>query len=533
MSSVDAARAGGGRRIGAAELLSIDVDAELGALCEAQLHGPWQVPAELVRQAVRSGTRGVEVRARRGVLAVSWSGAGVEPSLLRLLRTALDQPLPAATRHRAIVELEAAGAQALLWSAGLPAARVEITSRSRGQGLAFEHRSGARPRLEVVKARPGEDGTAVRVSGARFDVVRALDWVRSACRFAPVEVTVDGARVWEHIDGALYRARIQHPLPGQLWITASGEAPCLWLLQHGVLSTRATVPGYPAFHAVLEMGGVVAQPSSSAALREAVTPHLVDLVDQAAVMLIRIGRGLPSLEEAVRQRVTVLLLRCARRGLRRDDIMALPLIPSLEPGVDKPCWLSVAELEQRLGSGRRAVYAVDRERRRAAFAGGEATVIAVSTEERSLLEEIVGRDLERPPASRRGSVVGRARRALASLTDGLPRAVWQGARGSWPGRTIEPGRLTVAERRLLDLVATGGGAERAVFREGAGAVQRQGRHELALPRHNPVVVACVELLDRDPCWRYPVLLALLGGRGEPRPELRSRWMRQVLRTPDR
>ena len=38
----------------------------------------------------------------------------------------------------------------------------------------------------------------------------------------------------------------------------------------------------PAFHAVLEMGRLVPEPSTSAALREAVTPHLTELIDQAA-----------------------------------------------------------------------------------------------------------------------------------------------------------------------------------------------------------------------------------------------------------
>jgi hypothetical protein len=110
----------------------------------------------------------------------------------------------------------------------------------------------------------------------------------------------------------------------------------------------------------------------------------------------------------------------------------------------------------------------------------------------------------------------------------LPTIVWQGARGLWSGRSIEPGRLTAAERRLLEVLGAEGGVGRAGFCGGAGPPQHRPAGGLMLPRRNPLVRASVRLLERDPSWAYPVLLALLGGRDAPPPELRSRWLRGML-----
>jgi hypothetical protein len=372
----------------------------------------------------------------------------------------------------------------------------------------------------------------------RLDAARAVEWVRSACRFAPVVLTVDGEQVWEHIPGGLFRARIGHPLPGQLWIAAGGSAPCLWLLQHGVLSTRASVPGYPPFHAVLEMGQLVPQPSTSAALREAVTPYLGEVIDQAAAMLVRIGRGIPGLDEAPRMRVTELLLRCARRGLRREQISALPIVQAFEPDSRQPSWLSVAELAQRLRAARQGVFAVSPDRKRSAYAVGGATVAVTTTEERGLLEDLIGRDLEQPPALRREALLARLQRVVVTVVRRVLGGPWKALAGARRGRAVDAEDLTRPERHLVEALThhtavVAGPAPRAVIREGEGAVRRGfgSSWQLDLPRRSPLVAASARLLEQDPSWTYPVLLALLDGRAEPSPELRSRWLRQILRAP--
>ena len=43
------------------ELLRIDIEAELRKLTVAQLPGPWQLPAELVRRAIRAGASEIDV----------------------------------------------------------------------------------------------------------------------------------------------------------------------------------------------------------------------------------------------------------------------------------------------------------------------------------------------------------------------------------------------------------------------------------------------------------------------------------------
>ena len=58
-------------------LLTIDVGSELRKLSQAQLQGPWQIPAELVRRALRAGATEVDVRTERHGVRVIDDGAGV------------------------------------------------------------------------------------------------------------------------------------------------------------------------------------------------------------------------------------------------------------------------------------------------------------------------------------------------------------------------------------------------------------------------------------------------------------------------
>ena len=53
------------------QFLTIDVSSELETLCEAQLRGTWQVPAELVRLALRVGAAAISVRSRKRRFEIS------------------------------------------------------------------------------------------------------------------------------------------------------------------------------------------------------------------------------------------------------------------------------------------------------------------------------------------------------------------------------------------------------------------------------------------------------------------------------
>ena len=58
----------GPERIDVGSLLTIDVESELRKLTQAQLQGPWQLPAELVRAAVRQGAATPSLAATRSTV---------------------------------------------------------------------------------------------------------------------------------------------------------------------------------------------------------------------------------------------------------------------------------------------------------------------------------------------------------------------------------------------------------------------------------------------------------------------------------
>ena len=107
-------------------LLSIDVSSELETLCQAQLRGTWQVPAELVRLALRLGAEEVSVDRRRGGFVLSWSGPAVDGGVLADLQNALDPASGPGDRQRSIAAIERSGMEALLWASGLRGARIRI-----------------------------------------------------------------------------------------------------------------------------------------------------------------------------------------------------------------------------------------------------------------------------------------------------------------------------------------------------------------------------------------------------------------------
>jgi hypothetical protein len=58
--------------------------------------------------------------------------------------------------------------------------------------------------------------------------------------------------------------------------------------------------------------------------------------------------------------------------------------------------------------------------------------------------------------------------------------------------------------------------------EGRGAAGRTAQG-LIVPRSNPTVTAAARLVAADPCWLYPLLLALDTGE-ELSEDLRERWL---------
>ena len=74
------------------ELLRIDIEAELRKLTVAQLQGPWQMPAELVRRAVRAGASEIDVKLGRGSCSIRDDGPPLPVEQLRELAAMPTRP---------------------------------------------------------------------------------------------------------------------------------------------------------------------------------------------------------------------------------------------------------------------------------------------------------------------------------------------------------------------------------------------------------------------------------------------------------
>ena len=176
-------------------LFSIDLVGQLRTLCAEQLHGAWQLPAELIRYAIRRGAAAAEIEGAGRGFVLRCPGTGSVRMELEALAVALDPAASDRIRHEAVVALERNGAQALLWTAGADGTSLRIAGRSRGSATVFRVRSERRPRVVVDAPDDVVGGFEVELQLPGFDLARALSWVRLATRFAPVPVTVDGREV--------------------------------------------------------------------------------------------------------------------------------------------------------------------------------------------------------------------------------------------------------------------------------------------------------------------------------------------------
>lgn len=500
------------------DLLAIDVASEIRSLCEAQLRGTWQMPAELVRLAIRSGATKVVVTAGRRRFSVGWENAPIERSTLESLATAFDESVEAASRQQAIAELESSGAEALLWGGGVPGAKLKVDRIASGRRTRLNRIDGHRPRLAVSDDATLKDGVAIQWGCSKLDRRRAVMWLRMACRFADAEVLVNGQPIDRGFVRGLYQVSLGEPLPCTIGLTRRGEEPVLWLLRDGVVAARATVPGYPSFEAAVELGGVVRGVASSSDLRRQVTPFVAELSDRAAWMMIQVAGRSDRLTGPDGQRLVALLLHAARRNLRMHEIRALPLLSSLGGGEQLLSLVRLEALARRRG-GR--LSAIDRGEDTSDLLVDPGTVIVASSEVRSLLSDVTGIQFQSPPRRRAGLV--------RRLTDGLKQSarwVSERTRGALRHRVLPAAELTDGERRVLSML-------RAVISPRTVEIGDGGRlcrtsSGFVLPRTDPALVAAARLVDDEPAWLYPLALALRIGR-EQGGALQNRWKSLVAR----
>jgi len=490
------------------DLFAIDVAAEVRTLCDAQIQGPWQVPAEIVRLANARGAARVEIDRIRGGFCFRCDGVLADLEELTDLARVFDADAPRMRRQAAIARVESAGLSALLWATGLQGARLGLVARTGGGSNRLEAR-GARVALRVDEVETGSPSTILTWRCRGLGSRRAIAWLRTALRFVPIPVEICGRPVERGFADGLYRMRIADPLPGELALTVSGDAPTLWLLEHGVLSARAVVPGFPAFSAAVEMSRQAPAGSNADVLRAEANPHLESLIDEAVRMMLLLVDRLPSVDEMVRKRLTTLLLRSAVLGLRRDQILASPIVRVREGSrrrMESPSALAARAAEQggvvaavEPGSGDESDF--------------EDLVIETTTEERSLLTELLDIRIESLDGGRRRLRFSRA------LGDAL-RRVRQAVLGFFGPRALDRGRLTEDERRLLDFAAAAG--VELAFYDGAG-MARRNRSACLVGRDRPEVRAAAITLRSGEEWLYPALLAVAGNDLDIPREVRDRW----------
>jgi hypothetical protein len=490
------------------ELFGIDVAAEVATLCSAQLQGSWQVPAEFVRLAnARDAARVRIERAGRG-LDLRIDGVLATRRDLEDLVVIMDDNAARARRQTAVTRMESAGLSVLLWAAGLPGARLKLVVTSLGGTTTLSARAG-RVRVGADESRTGPPRTTVTWWCRGLSVRRSARWLRTATRFVPIPVTVFGRPVDRGFEDGLYRMRTRTPLDGELAVTASGETTSLWLLENGVLSTRAVIPEYPPFSAALEMSGVAPAGSSADELRAAANPSLPGLIEEAARMLVLLVDRLPRMDGPVRARVAMLLLRFALRGIRFEQIMSSKLI-RVRQGSKR--WMETPhEVADRAGREGGVLWAIDP----AAEGGGGGPFVEITTEERALLADLLGVEIEVVDTGTRLGLLGR----VPSLT----RRFLQRVRGIFAASLIDPDELTAAETALVTAWA-GAGSDLRLSR-GDGSARGRGS-TVIIGRDRPQLRAAVGVVADSDAWLYPSMLALAEDV-EVSDEARSRWLASV------
>ncbi len=532
----------------ASSLLRIDFDAAIGKLAGAQLQGTWQLPAELARLAIASGARSIDLDVEPRHLTMRAPGARWDQRMIADFASVLDRRLEAADRHRAMVDLEERDAFALSAIASSSLRSVTLTL---GGEEGLELTLTAAGDL-VVNMPAGDDAeppsdVRLRVEGLAIDAERAATWLRRAGRFSTVPIAIDGVRISHGFHAPLIAKRLEvrakspgtnpldapSPLPTHLAIARRGSTPRLWLLRHGIIATHATIPGYPAFEAALEMaalddaarsrksgsrapsrpGGGPVEYRNAAALREALGPYLESLVDDAVCLTIELGGRAEALPEKYRARVARLLLRSALKRRRLSAVSGVSIFPLLDAEGRRLVSIDlIGRLVRVEEGGDCALDAVapEEDPKRYAMAGRGA--LAISRGERALLGELLSVVFSRPPARARQGLVPRLRERFDRH---LPRL---GARGA----PVADSELSAAERDLLARLRADGSIT-AEFRTGDGKVQRDGEDRLLLPRDNATVAACVRAVERDAAWLYPAAVALTDGRELPGLEMRRQW----------
>jgi hypothetical protein len=510
-------------------LLSIDVASELRKLSQAQLQGPWQIPAELVRRALRSRAGEVRVTFERHQAHIVDDGEGIAGECLQWTAIVLDPRRPNEERHAALTALERSGQLALLAVAGLPPKVLRIESIAHGSRWVLEYHHGRAPWLEVREGIAGQS-TEVLLKSSTLDRRQMSVWLENVARFAPGDVRLESRRLSTGFEHALVQAPLDAPLVGRIAIPMEGETAHAWLLEHGLVTGHVAIPDAPSLEAAIELG-TDAGDISAARLRDAVQPLVPGLVEQAVGLLSQLGQRPGPHPEALRARLARLVLHAAHKRLRFEDMIRVPVFQIVDgQGARLVDLLTLRHSAQRDPSRTRVLPALYPTQKPERFALGNAPVLIADAVERSRLAELMHVRFRPPdPRDASSSWVAIVRRGKDRFWRELGRTrEW--LRHPLRPATLEDATLHPPERSLLEalrehleLPCAVGGVRMCA---GSGPIRRsRGKTpDLLLPRGNSSVRAAVTAVARDPAWIYPVSLALLEGRGLPPAPARKQWL---------
>lgn len=499
------------RTIDPETLFSIDVDAEIRKLSQAQFQGAFQLPAELVRRAIRLGADRVTVRFERHGVVVSSNATALAHGDLEALAVLVDGSKARPLRHQALTRLEQLREAPLLALAGLDGATIEVAATSNGQLRTLRIGKDGRPTLTQDTSTKG-DGDSIGLRTPALDHPAARNWLVKVCRFAPVAIMVDGAAIERPLPPCMARQRFDGTFPFEILIPESGDSAHISLLEWGVVTSRLGVPGAPCFEAAVELGQTGAY-LNSARLRSYIEPHLDTVVDSALAVLRDLGNADTPLATHRRTRLAHLVLTGLKHSPKRRDLEQIRLFRVLDAHGHKVRLESVEGLRLLCGDGQSlSAITPDQDPRRFIHLGD--TTAILDGVERSHLTALLPIQITAPQRRSGGWSIYRGfARAIELVGEGFQRLAHPLHRPP-----VDDDGLRPEERLLLDQLrkqAHRFSAGPVNMCEGAGPIRRR-EDSFLLPRKNRDVVLCVAALQRDSQSVYPASLLLFHRRPAPR-----------------
>jgi hypothetical protein len=501
----------------AAQILTIDVEAEIRKICGQQFSSPAERLVELVRTVVRYGARAVRVQVGLRWATIDTIGGSIPNDVIEYLSALGDARLESNQRHAALIACEAehlVGLMALLGAGG-----AEIQTANGGGLLGLQLPAGARP--IVTRGSETAPGIRIRVArrGQRRQEIAAL---RAACRFASLPIFLSGELVSAGMrteDCLLEMTARSGQLECRVGLPRTGELCQTTILCQEVVSRESyslSRRGFVHLAVVRDLGA-----TSPDRIRPALVKSLVSAAREKLYTTLR--ESLPAMPLADRRVARNLLFRRCERSADLSHIEGLRLFRLLSGDV-----VDLGQLRAAARDG--AIWAIDSSATRRPWLVPPAELFLLDAKERDFVVKQLGMRIMQPPLLTRDTLLSRGRRMLVaagrSLRDGL-RSISARVAGVQP---LSHTMLVPVERQLIAALraelASGRyvvpGLSRDVSREVRVFMSRRGSLPLRVrrtsgglcllvPRHHPQVIRVVTAFCREPASLYPSLAVLFGG----------------------